>query len=87
MTINGDFILEETGSEKLKSLLKVTALVSELKFKHHSLDYSSRFITLIPSHPFTPQHPRAHRPVKTYYVCPPGVRAAPPTQLHRSLGN
>ena len=46
--------------EKLKSLLKVTALVSELKFKHHSLDYSSRFITLITSHREVGSTPSPH---------------------------
>lgn len=67
---NAYFIFEGTSSEKLKSLLKVTELVSELKFKH----YSGLLFPLHPSdhqapgggqHPFTPQHPRAHRPVRT----------------------
>lgn len=71
MTFNAYFIFEETGSEKLKSLLKVTGLVSELKFKYHSgllfpLHHWEHQAPRGGQHPFTPQHPGAHRPVRTY---------------------
>lgn len=58
-------------------MLKVTELVSELKFKHHSeplfpLHHSDRQAPESEQHPFTPQHPRAHK-TRADLCMPPGV--------------